>query len=57
MAAKVQKDEQRDWNFMVKVFENQVELEKLRIKAFRDVGVAWGENQQPTYNQVMWVFR
>jgi hypothetical protein len=42
---------------MVKVFENQVELEKLRIKAFRDVGVAWGENQQPTYNQVMWVFR
>jgi len=57
MAAKVQKDEQRDWNFMVKVFENQVELEKLRIKAFRDVGVAWGRNQQPTYNHVMWVFR
>lgn len=57
MAAKVQKDEQRDWNFMVKVFDNQVELEKLRIKAFRDVGVAWGRNQQPTYNHVMWVFR
>jgi hypothetical protein len=29
----------------------------LRIRAFRDVGVAWGENQQPTYNHIMWVFR
>ncbi len=57
MAAKVQRDEQRDWDFMVKVFENSVSLEALRIRAFRDVGVAWGENQQPTYNQIMWVFR
>lgn len=57
MAAKVLRDEQRDWDFMVKVFENSVSLEALRIRAFRDVGVAWGENQQPTYNHIMWVFR
>lgn len=57
MAAKVLRDEKRDWDFMVKVYENSVSLEALRIRAFRDVGVAWGENQQPTYNQVLWVFR
>jgi hypothetical protein len=57
MAAKVLKDEQRDWSFMEKVFENQVMLESLRIRAFRDVGVAYGNNQQPTYNDIMWVFR
>lgn len=57
MAAKVLKDEQRDWSFMEKVFDNQVMLESLRIRAFRDVGVAFGNNQQPTYNDIMWVFR
>jgi hypothetical protein len=57
MGAKVLRDEQRDWDFMVKVFENNISLEALRIRAFRDVGVAWGENQQPTYNHIMWVFR
>jgi len=57
MAKKVLKDEQRDWNFIEKMFENQVMLETLRIQAFRDVGVAFGENQQPTYNDILWVFR
>lgn len=57
MAQKVLKDEQRDWSFMNKVYENEVMLESLRIRAFRDVGVAFGENQQPTYNDIMWVFR
>lgn len=57
MAQKVLKDEQRDWSFMEKVYENEVMLESLRIRAFRDVGIAFGENQQPTYNDIMWVFR
>lgn len=58
MEQKVLKDEQRDWSFMTKVYEDQVLLESLRIKAFRDVGVAFGENQQPVYNyDVMWIFR
>ncbi|MBK9291484.1 MAG: hypothetical protein IPM52_07650 [Bacteroidetes bacterium] len=58
MAAKVQKDEKRDWDFFVKQFENEVKLEALRIRAFRDIGVAWGENQQPIINQnLLWVFR
>lgn len=59
MAAKVLKDEKRDWDFFVKQFENEVKLEALRIRAFRDIGVAWGENQQPviTYQNLLWVFR
>ena len=57
MEKKVLQDEKRDWSFMEKVYEDQVTLEALRIKAFRDVGVAYGENQQPTYNDIMWVFR
>lgn len=58
MSQKVLQDEKRDWSFMEKVYENEVMLESLRIKAFRDVGVAFGENQQPTYvYDVMWVFR
>lgn len=57
MEQKVLKDEQRDWSFFTKAYEDQVMLEALRIKAFRDVGVAFGENQQPTYNDIMWIFR
>lgn len=57
MAAKVLKDEQRDWSFMKHVYENETMLESLRIRAFRDVGVAYGRNQRPTYNNIMWVFR
>lgn len=57
MEAKVQKDEIRDWKFMERVWGDNVALEKLRIKAYRDIGVAFGNNQQPTYNNILWVFR
>ena len=57
MAQKVLQDEKRDWNFFEKVYEDNVMLETLRIQAFRDVGVAYGQNQQPTYNDILWVFR
>ena len=57
MEQKVLKDEGRDWKFMEKIFDNQVMLESLRIRAWRDVGVAWGKGQQPTYNDIIWIFR
>jgi len=57
MEQKVQKDETRDWKFMERVWGDNVALEKLRIKAYRDIGVAFGDNQKPTYNNVLWVFR
>jgi hypothetical protein len=57
MGAKVLQDEKRDWNFFVRVWEDGVRLEELRIRAFRDIGVAYGLNQQPTYNSLLWIFR
>jgi hypothetical protein len=52
---KMRQDENRDWNFMERVWGDRVELEKLRIQAYRDVGVAFGENQQSNYD-VLWLF-
>jgi hypothetical protein len=57
MEQKVLKDENRDWKFIEKVLDNEVMLESLRIRAWRDVGVAWGKGQQPTYNDIIWIFR
>ena len=51
--AKLKADEDREWDFILKVQEDQVALEKAAIKAVRDVGVAWGENQQPT--NINWI--
>jgi len=45
-----------DWKFVMKIYQDGVDLEKQRIKAWRDVGVAYGRNQQPTYN-VLWIVR
>ncbi len=42
--AKVLELEKRDWDFQMKVFDSAVELEKQRIEAARQVGVAFGEN-------------
>ena len=52
--AKLKADEDREWDFILKVQKDQVALEKQAIKAVRDVGVAWGENQQPT--NINWIY-
>ncbi|PKP35906.1 MAG: hypothetical protein CVU00_00240 [Bacteroidetes bacterium HGW-Bacteroidetes-17] len=53
---KMREDEKRDWKFMERVWGDNVKLEAMRIKAYRDVGVAFGQGQQPTYQSVLWVF-
>ena len=50
---KLKADEDREWDFKVKVHDDIVDMEKQAIKAIRDVGVAWGENQQPT--NINWI--
>ncbi len=42
---KVRQDEQRDWNFMLKQWDDGVSLQSQRIEAMRQVGVAYGNNQ------------
>ncbi|MEE2954381.1 MAG: hypothetical protein VX347_04325 [Bacteroidota bacterium] len=50
---KLKADEDREWDFKLKVHDDAVELEKQAIKAVRDIGVAWGENQpQPQYHWI-----
>lgn len=47
--------EDREWNLKVKEQRDAVELQKANIQAMRDIGVAYGNNQQPvTYNIKWW---
>lgn len=53
---KIKELDKRDWDFKMKVHNDQVSLEKAAINAYRDVGVAYG-NGQPnsvTYNVHGW---
>lgn len=55
IAKRVKELDQREWDFKLKQQQDEVDLEKASIKAIRDIGVAYGENQQPvTYNVVWW---
>lgn len=36
-----------DWKFEMKIYQDGVDLEKQRISAARDIGVAYGQHQQP----------
>lgn len=46
-----------DWKFEMKIYQDGVDLEKERIKAWRAVGVAYGNHQQPVTTYVNWLFR
>jgi len=37
-----------DWKFVMKMQQDEVNLESQRIEAYRAIGVAYGENQKPT---------
>jgi hypothetical protein len=46
-----------DWKFVMKIYQDGVNLESQRIRAWRDVGVAYGNNQKPTTYRVAWLVR
>lgn len=48
MADKIKTLENRSWDFTLRQFKEGVAIEKQRIEAMRQIGVAYGENQQPT---------
>lgn len=55
IGARVKALDQREWDNMQQQQKRAYELEKQSIKAIRDVGVAYGNHQQPTtYNVVWW---
>lgn len=45
IAKRIKEIDQREWDFMLKQQQDQVDIEKAYIKAARDIGVAYGENQ------------
>ena len=45
--SKIKEIDQRNWNFK---WESEIGITKDIIKAYRDIGVAWGENQPKTIN-------
>lgn len=48
VTSKLKDDEQREWNFRMKQYEDSQALKKNIAKACRDVGVAWASNQPKT---------
>lgn len=57
MAKRIKEIDQREWSFMLKQQQDDVDLRKAEINAARDIGVAYGENQPKetvTYNIVSW---
>lgn len=45
VASKLKADELREWNFQMKQYENSQANKRSMIKACRDVGMAWANNQ------------
>lgn len=41
-----------DWKFEMKKYQDSVDVEKERINAMREVGVAYGRGQQPTTTNI-----
>lgn len=44
-----------DWKFEIRKYDDSVSIEEQRIKAIRDIGVAYGNGQQPTTTNLMWL--
>lgn len=56
ISARIKELEKREWDYQLKVYQDDIETEKLKIKAARDIGVAYGQNQPKniTYNYRSW---
>lgn len=57
IAKRIKEIDQREWAFQMKQQQDEVDIRKAEIKAARDIGVAYGENQPKTittYNISSW---
>jgi hypothetical protein len=55
IAKRINELDKREWNFKMKVQQDDVNLQKATIKAARDIGVAYGNNQpKVVYNVRGW---
>ncbi|MBR5469435.1 MAG: hypothetical protein IKU78_03100 [Paludibacteraceae bacterium] len=44
-----------DWKFEMKKYQDEVDLESQRIEAWKSIGTAYGEGQQPTTTNIAWL--
>lgn len=55
IANRIKELDQREWDFKLKVQQDDVDIDKAIVKAARDIGVAYGNNQPKTvYNVKGW---
>ena len=55
VSARVKSLDDREWNFQMQQQKDKIALQKAQLKAMRDIGVAYGNHQQPTtYNIRTW---
>jgi hypothetical protein len=48
----VDQEEKKQWEFQMKVYEDNIALEKRRIKAVRDIAVAYYKRKPRTVNYI-----
>ena len=48
ISAKLSDDEKREWDMMVKKYEDEQQFKQSIVNACREIGVAWGKNQPQT---------
>jgi hypothetical protein len=53
---KLKADEKASWEFKMKQYKDSVELEKIRVNAYREVAIEYARNQPRTvtYNNIYW---
>ena len=44
-----------DWEWEMKKYQDGVDLEKQYVEAWTEVGVAYGNNQQPVTTYIGWL--
>ncbi len=46
-----------DWKYEMKQYQDGVDVEKAKVNAWKEVGVAYGKGQQPTTTNLTWLGR
>lgn len=53
----IKKEIKEDLDFKIKIHDDATSLEESRINAWKEVGIAYGKNQQPVDNDVTWLVK
>jgi hypothetical protein len=54
IAAKILADDKREWNFKMKVYQDEVSADRAALKAERDIALAYAKSESVSYTIVGW---